>query len=423
MSLLPIDPSTLREHPSVRVWRNRQYARYMGGLGPYYVTHWMQRIAVGWLTWELTHSYAWVGIIAAAELFPMILLGPLAGAMADRHDPLKQTQWAQLLLAIEGAVLAAATIAGVVNIWLLLALALISGAIQPVATACRQLVLPATIPREDFAAAISLDSTSFHGSRFVGPAIAAFMIPVTGVGGPLVAHVVGTLWFWFQLTRLDLALPDRRSARSSSIGADIVDGFRYASRHAGLWPLFMMLTICSLLARPLQELLPGFAGGVLESGASGLAWLTSSMGIGSMAASAFLAIRGHAGGLSYLVILSCFGLGISTFGMVATRELGFAVMFAAPFGFSLTLMGVGIQAMAQIAVADEMRGRVMILYVIVYRGVPAVGALVIGLLSELIGMRSAFAFAAAACIAAWLVIAPRHRTIDRALQRQPADGG
>lgn len=422
MSLLSIDTNALREHPSIRVWRNGQYALYMSGLAPYYITHWMQRISVGWLTWQLTQSHAWVGAIAAAELLPMIVLGPLAGALADRHDPMRQARVAQLLLAVEALVLAAAVLAGIVNIWLLLVMALISGIIQPISTACRQMIVPATVQRADFASAISLDSTLFHGSRFVGPALAAFLIPVTDVGGPLLAHVGGTLLFYLALCRLDMAPSDHSKARTASLLTDIAEGFRYTSGHAGLMPLFMMLTVCSLLARPLQELLPGFAGGIFNAGAQGLAWLTSSMGIGSMAASAFLAMRGHARGLTFIAILSCFGLGLSTFGMVATNRLATGLSFAALFGFTLTLMGVGVQAMTQLAVDDSMRGRVMILYVMLYRGLPAIGALLIGALAEVIGLRSAFALAALGCATAWLVLARRHDAIDKAMQPGPQPG-
>lgn len=416
MSLASLDTSALLESPAVRVWRNRRFALYMGGQAPYYVTHWMQRIAVGWLAWELTHSHAWVGAVAAAEMFPMIVVGPFAGALADRHDPLVQARWAQVLLSLEALLMALATLTGVVNIWIIIALSLVSGSIQPVSTASRQLVLPATIQREDFATAISLDSTLFHGSRFIGPAFAAFLIPIIGVGGTLVTHAAGTLFFGLALTRLKISPRDRGAARKASLVSDIVEGLRYASRHPVLLPLYLMMTVCALMARPLQELLPGFAGGVFNAGPSGLAWLTSSMGIGSMVAAAFLAVRGRAQGLPYVVILACFGLGVSTFGMVATSQLVYAVTFAALFGFTLTVMGVGIQAMGQIAVDDNMRGRVMILYVMIYRGLPAIGSLLVGLLAEWIGLRSAFAFSALACIVTWLVLAPRHHGIEAALK-------
>lgn len=419
MSLLALDSATLREHSAVRVWRNRSYALYMAGLAPYYVTFWMYRIAVGWLAWELTHSHAWVGAIAAAELAPMIVLGPLAGALADRADPLRQTRWAQLLLSIQALLLTAATLMGAINAWLLLALSLAAGVIHPVATAARQLVVPATIPRSDYASAISLDSSLFHGSRFVGPAFAAFTIPAIGVGGTLITFVIGSLAFYLSVCKLQLDFPRNRQKRQSSLLADIAEGFSYACRHRGLAPLFLLLTACSLLARPLQELLPGFAGGVFMAGPSGLAWLTSAMGIGSMAAAIFLAARGGAHGLTYLSIISAFGLAVSTFGMVATPSLAYAVVFSTLFGFTLTLMGVGIQAMAQIAVEDAMRGRVMILYVMIYRGLPALGALVIGVLAEQIGLRSAFALGALACVAAWLIAAARHTEIDRAMTDKP----
>ena len=96
--------------------------------------------------------------------------------------------------------------------------------------------VPGTIQREDFATAISLDSTLFHGSRFIGPAFAAFLIPIIGVGGTLVTHAAGTLFFGLALTRLKISPRDRGAARKASLVSDIVEGLRYASRHPVLLP-------------------------------------------------------------------------------------------------------------------------------------------------------------------------------------------
>lgn len=418
MQFLATTAATLRESPPVRVWRVRNYRLFMSGLGCYYVTSWMQRVGVGWLAWELSHSHAWVGAVAAADLIPLVVLGPFAGALADRSDPLRQLRWTQIAMIAQAVALFAVTVAGSMTIELLLLLSLASGLIHPTYTAARQMIVPATVARADYASAITLDSTLFHGSRFIGPMLAALSIANSNVASAFLAHVLGCLVFYMQVARMNVDVRPAVKAAAGSIAGAIGEGWSYVRTHAGIWPLFLMLSVASLFARPLQELLPGFAGGVFDAGPSGLAWLTSSMGIGSLGAGVFLATRGHVRGLATASIAATCALALTTFGFVATPRLGFGIAFAVAWGFALTLMGVGIQAQAQVAVADEMRGRVMMIYAIIYRGLPAVGALAIGWIAQHVGIRSTFAFAALATLIAWLAIAPRHRAIDSAMQRR-----
>lgn len=127
-------------------------------------------------------------------------------------------------------------------------------------------------------------------------------------------------------------------------------------------------------------------------------------------------MRGHVKGLATASIAATCGVALMTFGFVATDSLATALPFAMVWSFALTLMGVGIQTQTQVAVADQMRGRVMMIYAIIYRGLPAIGALAIGAIAEFIGIRSTFAIAALITLAAWLAIAPRHKTIDAAMR-------
>ncbi len=408
--------TALRENPAVRVWRFPSYRLFMSGLAIYQMTSWMQRVGVGWLAWELSSSHAWVGAVAAADLVPLVLLGPFAGAAADRIDPVRLMRWTQIAMIAQAVALVTTTLSGMMRIELLLALSLASGMIQPSYTAARQTIIPALVPRSDYPSAITFDSICFHGSRFIGPMLAALTITSMGVVSTFVVHVLGCLVFFAQLARLKIDVQPHKPKNEKGFLASVGEGLEYARAHAGIWPLFMMLAVASLVARPLQELLPGFAGGVFDAGPTGLAWLTSSMGIGSLGAGIFLATRGHVQGLATASIAATCALGLTTFGFVATDKIGFALPFAVVWGFALTLMGVGIQSQTQIAVADEMRGRVMMLYAMIYRGLPAVGALAVGFLAEHIGIRSTFALAALITLAAWLAIAPRHHVIDAAMR-------
>jgi len=410
--------------PILRIWRHRNYALFVAGVTPHFTTSWVQRVGVGWLAWELTHSTVWLGAVATADLAPILVLAPFAGAVTDRIDPLWLSRVSQVFLVLQAAVLAGLFAAGLVTVELLLALSLATGIIQPFAQSSRIKLLPALVSRDDFAAAVALDSVCFHGSRFVGPAIAAFLIPAAGVGGTFIAHVIGASVYMALLLAITVPAPEQRVDRHHNILLEVKEGLVYVRGHSGIAPVFLMLIVVSLFVRPVQDMLPGFAGDVFRSGAVGLAWLTCSMGAGAMIASAAVATRGRVHGLTHALVLGCLGLAAAVAGLVATDNLWVGVVFAALSGFALNGMSTSIQVLVQSAVSEEMRGRVMSLYIVIFRGSPAAGALVIGLLAEQFGLRITFAMAAALCFATWLAMARRRHAIANSLEetepnRQP----
>lgn len=190
----------------------------------------------------------------------------------------------------------------------------------------------------------------------------------------------------------------------------------YVRAHAGIGPLFVILAVASTFIRPLQDMLPGFAGGVFGTGASGLAWLTASMGVGATISAAWIAIYGRLSGLTMAVLLGCLGQALTTLGFVATDNFWVAVVFALFWGTCLNVMGTCTQALVQTAVDDNIRGRVMGLYTLIYRGTPAIGALLVGTLAEGLGLRLTFAIAALFCLAAWAAALPRRETMTASLE-------
>lgn len=404
--------------PIFRVFTYREYALFMAGMGPNLITLWMQRLGVGWLAWELTRSPTWLGIIAAADLAPMIFLAPFAGAYTDRCNPITQqivTQWLNVGHALA---LAGLTFMGWMTIEILFALALFYGCIHPFASTARHAIVPRTVPRADFATAIALDSALFNGSRFVGPAVAGLIIPLGGIELTFFINAVMEVWFIVLLMMMRLDFSDRKRLGERKILGDVGAALGYVRGHAGILPLFVLMAAASIFLRPVQDMLPGFAGAVFDAGAAGLAWLTSAMGVGATLSAVWIAMRGRVGGLTTVVVGGCAGLAFATFGFVATANLWVAVAFGLLSGFALNIMSTGTQALTQSALTDEMRGRVMGLYTVIYRGLPAIGALGLGAVAEAFGLRVAFAGAAALTLAAWLWVMPRRRVMGAALEAE-----
>jgi MFS family permease len=405
--------------PLARVLAHRNYAWLLLGGAPSYVTTWMQRVGVGWLAWELTHSPLWLGLVAAADLAPALALSPFAGAITDRHDRLFQLRLSKFLLLLQALMLAAFQFAGLLSIELLFGLSLYSGLVHPFNQAARHSVVPSCVSRADFPTAIAVDSAIFQVSRFLGPAAAAVMIPWAGVAGAFLSHVAGLALFLFALFQLRLPPQARKDHAGRSVRADVAEGWRYVRGHDAIWPLLLMLAVASVMLRPIQEMLPGFAGQVFGADAVGLAWLTSSMGLGAFVSAVWIASRGRARGLTMVAVFGFLGLCLVTFGFVATRTLWIGAVCATVMGFTVNTMSTSIQTLVQLAVAEEMRGRVMSLYGLIWRGTPALGALVAGAAAEQIGLRATFAIAAALCLGAWAVAARHRKAIAQAAESAP----
>jgi MFS family permease len=402
--------------PILRIWSNRNYTTMISGGVPSYITSWMQRVGMGWLAWEMTHSPLWLGIVAAADLAPMIFMGPFAGAITDRHNPLHQMRLSQAMLFVQALAMAVLQAVGIMTIEILVGLALFAGFVYPFHQAARHSVLVGVVEREDFAPAIGADSALFHASRFVGPALAGLMIPSVGVGGTFFAHAVGSFGFLIALHMIPRLRPVERKGQRGALMQDVADGFSYVRQHRGIFPLFILLTFACVLLRPLQDMYPAFAGDVYGSDAVGLSWLNSATGVGALISAAMIAARGRLQGLTIVAVGGMFLFSVATLAFVATDQLWIGVICAAFCGFFLNNLTTSVQTLTQSVVPDSMRGRVMGLYSLIWRGLPALGAFGAGLAADLIGIRATFGAAAVVSILAIIIFLPKLRTIVAAME-------
>jgi hypothetical protein len=143
----------------------------------------MQRVAVGWLAWTLTHSGAWLGIISMAEFFPVVFLSPLAGALADRRDRVGIIRVSQIAGSIEATLLAVLVYTGAITIELLFALTLLLGVFNAVAQPSRLALIPTLVDRAALPSALAINAIIFNSARFLGPAVAGIVIAKVSVGG------------------------------------------------------------------------------------------------------------------------------------------------------------------------------------------------------------------------------------------------
>lgn len=400
-----------------RALGSRNYRNYTIGNAVSLCGTWMQRVAVGWLAWQLTHSGTWLGIISTADLVAIVLIGPIAGALADRLERLRVARLVQLAAAGQGLLLAALSMFDLVTIGVLFALALLQGFINAVDGPTRLALVPTLVDRPGLSSALAINSIVFNLARFVGPVGAGVAIDHGGVALAFALNAASYLWFFAALMTVRLAHAEPLAAQRGLLSAT-VEGVGYALRHRGLGPVLLLLLVSAVGLRGAMELLPGFADAVFGRGAQGLAWLTAVTGLGAMAGGLWMIRRGGRG-LVRLLVLHLLGSAVAIAGFAATPLfwLGLLCLFAA--GFAMVVTGVSGQTLLQGAVDPAMRGRVMSLYGVIFRGGPALGALVMGLFSAHVGLQAPVIGAALLTACYWLWAKLRQRRLAEALEGAP----
>jgi len=391
------------------------FAWYMGGQTFALVGMWAQKIAIGWLAWELTRSNFWLGAIAFADLFPTVVITPFAGVLADRVNRLNMSRLCQTLAGIHAVLLAALTYFGLIGIWSLFALALVLGIVMAFSTAARLALVPTLMEPRYVPAAIGFDSSVYNIARVVGPMIAAGMISLIDTSATFLFNGLSYAIFVICMFRLN-PVRSESSGRTGNVFAQSADGMRYAARHAGIGPALVLLIAADLGVKPFLELLPGLADGVFGAGVGGFASFAAVAGAGAIIAGVWIAARGQTQGTTRIAF-AAMALGvIGVFTVCATPVYGIGLLGTFLAGAAVTLAGTSTQILMQNSVEGAMRGRVMSLYGMIHRGAPALGAVIIGAAAEKIGLQAALVGGALLTGIVFVLMLRRYRVMEAALE-------
>ncbi|MGH9332192.1 MAG: MFS transporter, partial [Vicinamibacteria bacterium] len=338
------------------------------------VGFWVQKVGVGWLTWELTESGTWLGIVALADALPITLLGPLSGAIADRVERIRMMRITLLAQSLEAAMLAVLSLAGILHIEVLVALVLSLGLIQAFDQPVRLSLVPSLVQLADLSPAVALNSSLFNLARFVGPAIAGVLITTSGVGISFAVAALCFLFFLWVMYRIQPLRNEVHAGPRPGLLREVLDGLRYAAAHPAIRPVLVIVLASNVFSRSFLELLPAFSDVVFHRGADGLAILVASVGVGALVSSLWLAGRGHPTGLTRIGVRFLLVLALSQIAFAWTSRFLLATFWLGAVGFATVATSISCQTLLQHAVDGHMRGRVMSLYGMVFRAGPALGA-------------------------------------------------
>jgi MFS family permease len=384
ISPLPAPENRSRFQDLVRSLRHRNFQLFFSGQLISLIGTWMQNIAQAWLVYRLTGSSLLLGIVGFAGQIPIFLFAPIGGLAADRwnrHHVVIGTQVASMTLAF---ILAALTLLHVVQVWEIVVLAALLGVVNAFDVPARQSFLIEMVVREDLMNAIALNSSMFNGARVIGPAIAGILVARIGEGWCFFANAVSYIAVIIGLLMMKLG-PLRTASKDSSPFEHIAEGFRFVRHTKPILALVLLIGLVSLVAVPYSVLMPIFADRVLHSGAHGLGVLMGATGIGALLGALTLAIRRGVQGLGRVVGLSAGGFGVSLILFAFSRSFWLSVALLIPVGYGVMLQMSSSNTLIQAMVPDELRGRAMAMYTMMFMGMAPVGSLFAGALADKIG--------------------------------------
>ncbi len=385
-----------------RALSHRNFKLFFSGQIISLVGKWMQMVARAWLVYRLTGSAVLLGAVGFAGQVPVFLLSPLGGAVADRHSRHRiviATQTASMIFTL---ILAGLTLAGVVRVWHIMTIAALLGIVNAFDVPARQAFYVELVGRDDLLNAIALNSSMVNFARVVGPALAGLVIAAIGEGWCFFADGVSYLAVIAGLLLMRLEPFQRQSHRPSAI-SQIKEGFRFVVRTPPIRALLLMLGLASLVGMPYAVLMPIFAEDILHSGARGLGLLMGAAGVGALVGALTLAGKRNVKGLGRWVALAAMGFGFALIAFTFSRHFLLSMLLLVPVGFAMMLQMASSNTLIQTMVPDQLRGRVMSVYSMMFMGMAPFGALLSGAVAHRIGAPHTVAIGGAIVVAGALV--------------------
>jgi len=376
--------SSIRTSAMFRALRHRNFQLFFSGQLISLIGTWMQNVAQSWLVYRMTGSAFLLGVVGFAGQIPVFIFAPVGGMVADRMSRQRvviATQTTSMILAF---ILAALTLLRVVAVWEIIVLAASLGVVNAFDIPARQAFLGDMVGRDDLMNAIALNSSMFNGARVIGPAVAGVLVAWIGEGWCFFANAVSYIAVIAGLLMMRLA-PFVRPEIALSPFEHIAEGFRFVMQMRPIRALLLLLGCISLLALPYSVLMPIFADKILHGGARAFGILMGAAGLGALCGALTLAMRTGVRGLGRWIAISCAAFGASLILFSFSHWFWLSVILLFPVGYAVMLQTSASNTLLQTMSPDNLRGRVLAVYSMMFMGMAPIGALLAGIVAKHIG--------------------------------------
>jgi MFS family permease len=362
----------------------------------------MQNVAQAWLVYSLTNSSFMLGLVSFFNLLPVLLLGLLGGVTADRFSRRRLMITAQAAAMLQALALGTLTLGGWIRPWHILVLATLLGVVQAFEMPARHSLINGLVPREDLANAIALNSGAFNVARFLGPAIAGWLVLWYGEGTVFLINAGSFLAVLTSLLLIRETVAPRLQS-DISLMQHLREGLQFAWHRPQLRAALLMAGVMSLLASCVLVLMPVFAKEVFASGPRVLGLLFGATGVGALAGALRLAHRRSYAGLDVTIGIAALIASVAASLFAQIDILWLALLILVLAGAGQVSAVASTNTLIQLTAEDEVRGRVMSLFAIIFIGFMPFGSLLAGTLAHALGAPATVTLFALFCAMAALV--------------------
>lgn len=400
---------------TLRALRHRNYQLFFCGQTLSIVGNWVQQIAMAWLVYRLTESAWLLGVTGFAGQIAILVLAPFGGLWADRFDRYRLLLLTQALSALPPLTLALLAYSGLLEVWHVVAMALLAGIINAIDTPIRLTFTMGLVTREDLPSAIAMNALIQNLGRMIGPTVAGGLLALYSEAFCFVVSALSKVFIVGTVLAMTVA-PQNPSPSAASPWRQLQEGVRYAWELVPVRWLLPMVATISFMVTPYQTLMPIFAAEVFEGGAGLLGFLMAAAGCGGVIGMLALASRKDVRGLTRWITFASLSAGIGAMIFALSSWLPLSLAAIALTGFGISVNGMSVSTMIQTIVDDRMRGRVMSLFSVAFLGMYPLGSLAGGALAAAIGAPATLAIGGALCTLAALLLWRRMPALRAALR-------
>jgi MFS family permease len=344
----------------------------------------MQVTAQGFLVYELTESPAYLGYVGFAAGVPAWFLMLYGGVVADRFSRRRLLQITQTYLMVLAIVLAVLTLTGLILPWHIIALSFGVGIGHAFDAPSRHSFVFELVPREHLSNAIALNSTMFNLANTLGPALGGILYVTIGPAGCFILNAFSFLAVLTALQAMKLTSPVAIRAAAPA-GKALREGLRYVFRHPGIRSLVSITLVVSFFCMSYRTLMPAWAVNVLHGDAQTNGWLQSARGIGALIGALLIAALGRISYRGRLISMALLAIPVLLIFFALSTHLYLSLILLVGIGLSIIAVFNLVNASIQDLVNDELRGRVMSIYSLVFFGSVPIGSLLAGGIAEYAG--------------------------------------
>ena len=382
-------PATGGRSGMFRAFSHRNYRLFWTGAFLSNVGTWMQAVAQGWLVLQLTNSPFWLGLDAFMATVPAFIFTLLGGVFADLIDRRRLLLYTQVVAGLAALGLAALVATAVVDRWMVLGFSFVTGCCMALASPSYLAMTYDLVGREDLANAIALNSTQFQLSRVVGPALAGVAFRVFGLAGCFFANglsfiaVVAALWMVRTEHHSNVATHSVKDRKA--LWRDLIEGFSYVRNRPRVSSLLLLGAVNSLFGAPYFSMVPVFARDIFHLGETGLALMMGTAGVGAFMGALLVAYLGDFKRKGWFVLGGAITFGLCITGFALSPRLSLSLIFLLGLGFALVVSVALTNTLLQKLVTDQMRGRVMSMFILSFMGTMPIGNILAGSASSSFG--------------------------------------